>query len=242
MKIHHLTADEARHSLQTPADGLSESEAARRLHEFGPNRVERIQGESLALRLLKNFTHFFALILWLAAGLALFAEFSDPGKGMLLLAGAIVGVIVINGLFAFWQEYRAEQALAAFFFVLHSGGWNYGAVLAANDLLYLQATTACLTAIVLMQVLNVYLCRSERDSLLANGLFTNPLILWGIGAELGLALFIVYTPWGNLLFGTAPISGAVWLWVLPFAGALVVLEEARKAWVRRRNPARPVAT
>jgi calcium-translocating P-type ATPase len=137
---------------------------------------------------------------------------------------------------------EAAAAMAAFFFVLHSGGWHYGEALADNDLLYLQATTACLTAIVLMQVLNVYLCRSEHDSLLANGLFTNPLILWGIGVELALALFIVYTPWGNLLFGTAPISGAVWLFVLPFAGTLVGLEEARKAWVRRRNAARPVAT
>src|SRR3972149_2675569 len=29
------------------------------------------------------------------------------------LGGAILGVILINGFFAFWQEYRAEQALEA---------------------------------------------------------------------------------------------------------------------------------
>src|SRR4030065_1629854 len=32
---------------------------------------------------------------------------------MALLGYAIIGVIVINGLFSFWQEYRAEQTLAA---------------------------------------------------------------------------------------------------------------------------------
>ncbi len=36
-----------------------------------------------------------------------------PGQGMATLGFAIVGVIVINGVFSFWQEYRAEQALAA---------------------------------------------------------------------------------------------------------------------------------
>ncbi|HEY9145946.1 MAG TPA: cation-translocating P-type ATPase C-terminal domain-containing protein, partial [Thiobacillus sp.] len=68
---------------------------------------------------------------------------------------------------------------------------------------------------------------------LSFGLFGNPLILLGIAAELGLLLFIVYTPAGNWLFGTAPVGPAVWL----FAAALAVLmggaEEARKAWVRR---------
>ena len=32
---------------------------------------------------------------------------------MATLAAAIVGVIVINGLFSFWQEYRAEETMAA---------------------------------------------------------------------------------------------------------------------------------
>ena len=113
MKIHHLTVEDAIRSLNSRPDGLSAREAARRHREYGPNRVERIGKESLALRFLKEFTHFFALILWLAAALAFVAEFSDPGKGMAALGWAILGVILVNGLFSFWQEYRAEKALAA---------------------------------------------------------------------------------------------------------------------------------
>jgi sodium/potassium-transporting ATPase subunit alpha len=113
MKIHHLSAEEAVKSLNSTPDGLSDGEVTRRLGEFGPNQVERIAKEPLALRFLKEFTHFFALILWLAAALAFVAEFSDPGKGMATLGWAILGVILINGVFSFWQEYRAERALAA---------------------------------------------------------------------------------------------------------------------------------
>jgi calcium-translocating P-type ATPase len=113
MKIHHLTVEDAIRSLNSHPEGLSAREAARRHREFGPNRVERVKKELLALRFLREFTHFFALILWLAAALAFVAEFSDPGKGMATLGWAILGVILINGIFSFWQEYRAEKALAA---------------------------------------------------------------------------------------------------------------------------------
>jgi len=48
-----------------------------------------------------------------AAGLAWFAESREPGQGMAQLALAIVCVILVNGVFSFWQTYRAEQALDA---------------------------------------------------------------------------------------------------------------------------------
>ena len=113
MKIHQLTIDEALHSLHTTVQGLTRDEAARRLAEFGPNQVERVREERWVLRFLKGFSHFFAVILWFAAVLAFFAEYQEPGQGMAALGIAIIGVILVNGLFSFWQEYRAGQALAA---------------------------------------------------------------------------------------------------------------------------------
>ena len=65
------------------------------------------------LRFAREFTHFFAIILWLGAALAFFAEYFDPGQGMARLGVAIVGVILINGVFSFWQAYKAERAIAA---------------------------------------------------------------------------------------------------------------------------------
>jgi sodium/potassium-transporting ATPase subunit alpha len=113
LKIHQLTAEEALDSLRSDADGLSQAEASRRMGEYGPNRVEEVRGEPLWLGFIKEFTHFFALILWVAAGLAFFAESRQPGAGMATLGYAILGVILINGLFSFWQQYRAERAVAA---------------------------------------------------------------------------------------------------------------------------------
>jgi calcium-translocating P-type ATPase len=67
----------------------------------------------LIVRFAKGLTHFFALILWLAAGLAFIAEWSEPGQGMAALGAAVIAVILINGVFSFWQEYRAERAILA---------------------------------------------------------------------------------------------------------------------------------
>jgi hypothetical protein len=66
----------------------------------------------------------------------------------------------------------------------------------------------------------------------AGGVFGNKLILAGIAAEIAIILLIVYTPLGNAIFGTAPLEPAVWLFILPFAMAMITLEELRK-WIRR---------
>ena len=129
---------------------------------------------------------------------------------------------------------QALAAMSAYWFVLRTGGWHFGEQLAARDPLYLQATTACLSAIVVMQIANVFLCRSERRSASAFGFSSNRLILAGVAAEMILIAFIDYTPWGNALFGTAPISAAVWLFILPFALGMLALEELRKWFVRTR--------
>ena len=127
---------------------------------------------------------------------------------------------------------QATAAMAAYVFVLRGGGWNSGQSLLATDPLYLQATTACLSAIVVMQVANVFLCRNPRLSLAARGFFSNRVILAGVAAEIAIILLIDYTRWGNSLVGTASIPLTVWLFIIPFAIAMVFLEEFRK-WVCR---------
>ena len=113
MRIHRLSVDDALASVRSSSGGLSPSEVERRRREFGPNRIEKVRREPAIWRLLKEFTRFFSVILWCAAGLAFLAEWFDPGHGMARIGYAVIIVILISGVFSFWQEYRIERTLAA---------------------------------------------------------------------------------------------------------------------------------
>jgi magnesium-transporting ATPase (P-type) len=137
--------------------------------------------------------------------------------------------------YLFLGPLEAIAAMAAYFFVLHGGGWQFGSELGIHDSLYLQGTTACLSAIVVMQMVNIFLCRHPTLSAFRRGHRFNRMIAYGIVFELVLILLIDYTPWGNALFGTAPLAAGVWLFIVPFGLGMLLLEEGRKALVRRRK-------
>jgi magnesium-transporting ATPase (P-type) len=113
VRIQQASAEGALEMLRSGAGGLSTAEAERRRSEFGANDVERVARRSPAIALLGELTHFFAVVLWIAAGLATAAAIAEPGTGMGTLAAAIVGVIVVNAAFSFWQQFRAERSLEA---------------------------------------------------------------------------------------------------------------------------------
>jgi sodium/potassium-transporting ATPase subunit alpha len=140
--------------------------------------------------------------------------------------------------YLFLGPLEAAAGMAAFFFVLGGGGWQYGMQMGFHDSLYLQCTTACLAAIIAMQVVNVFLCRHPSLTAFSRNHRFNSMILWGIVFELLLLMFIVYTPWGNALFGTAPLAAEVWLFIVPFGAGMLLIEEARKAVVRRMDKRR----
>jgi len=134
--------------------------------------------------------------------------------------------------YLFLGPLEALAAMAAFFFVLIGGGWRYGDALSAGHPLYLQATTACFAAIVVSQVANLFVCRHPTRSAWRLPLAGNHLLVAGVVIELALLAVLVYTPWGNALFQTAPLPIEVWWFALPFAALLVVAEELRKGWLR----------
>lgn len=85
--------------------GLSAAEAHARLGRYGPNVLPRVRPPSRLREFAAQLVHFFALLLWAAAAFAYIA-------GMPQLAIAIVAVVVVNAVFAFVQEFRAERAAA----------------------------------------------------------------------------------------------------------------------------------
>ena len=85
------------------ASGLSLEEAAARLRCDGPNVLPTVKRRHGWRKFVAQMTHFFALLLWGAGILALIA-------GMPQLGVAIFVVVVVNALFAFVQEQRADHA------------------------------------------------------------------------------------------------------------------------------------
>ena len=83
--------------------GLSAADAAAVLRREGPNRMPTVRPTPVWRQFSAQLFHFFALMLWVAGGLAVVA-------GMPQLGIAIFVVIVVNGTFAFVQEFRAEHA------------------------------------------------------------------------------------------------------------------------------------
>ncbi len=92
-------------AVASPVLGLTSAQAAEALARVGPNVLPRTEQVPAWRRLASQMVHFFALLLWVAAGLAVLG-------GMPALAVAIVAVVLVNGVFAFVQENRAEHAAA----------------------------------------------------------------------------------------------------------------------------------
>ncbi|CAB4862874.1 MAG: HAD-IC family P-type ATPase [Actinobacteria bacterium] len=83
--------------------GLSSAQAAERLAKDGPNVLPQARRPSPLRRFGGELVHFFALMLWVAAVLGFIARLPQLGI-------AIIIVILVNAVFAFIQESRADRA------------------------------------------------------------------------------------------------------------------------------------
>ena len=92
--------------LSSRPDGLTTAEAEQRLAEHGPNALTRQQGPSAWQVLLRQFTSplIYALLVSAVVAFAL----GDIPDGAVVL-----GVVVLNALIGFVQEYRAGKAIQA---------------------------------------------------------------------------------------------------------------------------------
>jgi len=101
-----LDEREVLQELRTSAHGLSEEEARKRLTECGSNDLKKIGRTPVVSLFLKNLVNLFAILLWIGGALAFVARMPELGI-------AIFGVILVNAVFSFWQEYKAERAVEA---------------------------------------------------------------------------------------------------------------------------------
>ena len=106
LRSYTLTIPDVYVAAGTSPDGLTTAEAKVRLTKFGPNAIQTIRGKPMWRKLLANFTHLMALLLWAGGAMAFVGKMPQLGW-------AIWAVVVINAFFSFWQEFRAEKAADA---------------------------------------------------------------------------------------------------------------------------------
>ncbi|PRH80764.1 magnesium-transporting ATPase [Streptomyces solincola] len=174
--------------------------------------------------------------------LALGRERAEPGLMRRRPRPRSQGVISRDMLVRSWGylgAVSAALAMLAFFYVLWRAGWHPGAPTGEGQPLhdaYVTATTATFAAIVSCQIGTAFAARTDRASLRAVGLWTNPLLLAGIAFELAFTAALIYLPPFQGVFGTAPLPLDVVLLVLVFPVLVWGTDEVRRA-VRRRRPA-----
>jgi len=112
-QIHNLDVAACFDLLRSSAAGLAAADAARRHAEFGPNALADAPRLHWLRTLLKQFTNLFSVLLNLAALLCFIAARLEGGADMRVLGLALLAVALLNALFTFAQEMRAERAMAA---------------------------------------------------------------------------------------------------------------------------------
>jgi magnesium-transporting ATPase (P-type) len=103
---HARPASEVLAALSTSEAGLSTTEAQRRLLEHGPNTLTRRSGPSAGRVLARQFTSPLIYGLLISAGVAF-------ALGRIPDGAVVVGVVVLNALIGFVQEFRAGRAIQA---------------------------------------------------------------------------------------------------------------------------------
>ncbi len=104
---HAISADALAVDLRTHSEaGLGADEAGRRQQSEGFNELPEAPPASLVKLFLSQFT---SVIVWVLIGAAVISGLLEDW----LDAAAILAIVLLNGIFGFVQEFRAERSLAA---------------------------------------------------------------------------------------------------------------------------------
>lgn len=130
---------------------------------------------------------------------------------------------------------QAAAGFFSYFFILFNGGWSWGEQLAMADPLYLKAVTAFFASIVICQMVNVMINRTQRQSLFYAGLLKNRVVLLGISIEIAFLAAITSVPALRELFGTHQLGFTEYMLPIPFALLMLAGSEMHKFLLRKGN-------
>ncbi|MCX5668773.1 MAG: HAD-IC family P-type ATPase [Candidatus Omnitrophica bacterium] len=168
--------------------------------------------------------------------LALGAEKPEPGIMQLpprpKNKGVIDKIVLFRG-YIILGLLSASATLGAYYFILFQGGWKPGMQLEPNDTtftnpLHLKAITVLFVGIIVMQIANVFNCRSEKYSTFRIGFFSNMRIFWSIAISFVFTCILIYVPFFQKIFNTTGLGLSDWCILFLFMSLIFILEELRK--------------
>jgi len=166
IELSSLTIEETLDHFKTARDGLRADEVKKRQEVIGKNVFKKERGFSPLKQLLKQFIGVMAILLWVAGILSFVAKMPELGV-------ACWFVVIINGLFSFIQEYKADRALSK----LSSLIPNFIKVRRDGELMELPATELTVGDIIILEMGNIV--PADARIIESNRLFMNNSMLSG---------------------------------------------------------------
>jgi len=99
---------------------------------------------------------------------------------------------------------------------------------------FTKALTISLTTLAMFQWFNAWNCRSESKSIFQMNPFSNKFLVGATVIVIFLQLFALHTPFLQKILHTTPLSLLEWLIIIPIASSIILVEEIRKFFYRRK--------
>ncbi|MFH1582696.1 MAG: HAD-IC family P-type ATPase, partial [Candidatus Falkowbacteria bacterium] len=99
---------------------------------------------------------------------------------------------------------------------------------------FAKAWTISLTTLAVFQWFNAWNCRSEKKSLFQMNPLSNKFLVGATLIVISLQLLVVYNPVMQKIMRTVPLELSDWLTIIPIAASIIVVEEVRKFFYRRK--------
>ena len=108
---HSLDIADVFRKLNSKESGLNDAEIKERLEKFGVNELKEKERITPLQILIRQFTSFIVIILLAAVVISALISYFEGSS--YIESAAILVIVVINGIFGFVQEYKAEKSIEA---------------------------------------------------------------------------------------------------------------------------------
>lgn len=133
---------------------------------------------------------------------------------------------------------EAAAGMSGYFFLNWLHGWPEVPLAALYSPTWRMATSMTLSCIVFSQVGAVFCCRTKETSIFSGNVFENRLILAGVFFEVILLLLLLFCPFFNDMFNTAPLGLLELCFAFSWAPLMIFFDEIRKFVLRKHKSSR----